>query len=207
MTIDNPFWDAVKDCVEPDSFRGNPVVGEFRLDRTVEESMARFPNRQVLVWKYSWTIPDPDTVAFVAEHARGGLVDPMAGTGYWAYLLAQVGVDVVCYDLNPGAGLVTNGWHGEDLHAEVCAKDGVEAVALHPDRTLFLSWPPFAQDLGTRILRAYQGKRVISIAEDEGQTGDDELRATLATDWTEVDSHQPVQWWGVHDRVSVYERG
>jgi len=207
VTIDNPFWEAVKDCVEADSFAGNPVVGEFRLDRSVEESMARAPNRQLLVRKYSWTIPDPDTVAFVAGHAQGGLVDPIAGTGYWAYLLAQLGVDVVCYDLNPGTPLVTNGWHGEDLYAGVCAKDGAEAVALHPDRTLFLSWPPFQQDVGARILMAYTGTRLIYIGEDKGHTGDDELRRILDRDWTEVDSRQPVQWWGVHDRVAVYERG
>jgi hypothetical protein len=207
VTIDNPFWEAVRDCVAADSFRGNPVVGEFRLDQSVEESMARLPNRQLLVRKYCWTIPDPDTVAFVANHAHGGLVDPMAGTGYWAYLLAQVGVDVVCYDLNPGTALVTNGWHGDDLYAEVCAKDGAEAVALHPDRTLFLSWPPFARDVGAHILMAYKGKRVIYIGEDEGHTGDDEMRVILDRDWTEVDSRRPVQWWGVHDRVTVYERG
>jgi len=46
------------------------VVGEFRLDQSV---------------------------AFVTKHAQGGLVDPMAGTGYWAYLPAQVGVNVVCW--------------------------------------------------------------------------------------------------------------
>jgi hypothetical protein len=111
------------------------VVGYFSPDRTVEENMARSPNRVRLVRKYCWAVPDPDTVAFVATHVRGGLVDPIAGTGYWAYLLAQVGVDVVCYDLNPGAALLTNGWHGEDLYAEVCAKDCAEAAALHPDRT------------------------------------------------------------------------
>ncbi|MDT5258964.1 MAG: hypothetical protein QOD10_4044 [Mycobacterium sp.] len=43
--------------------------------------------------------------------------------------------------------------------------------------------------------------------EDKGHTGDDELRRMLETDWTEVDSRRPVQWWGVHDRVTVYERG
>ncbi|MHA7648694.1 hypothetical protein ACX9NE_00985 [Mycobacterium sp. ML4] len=58
----------------------------------------------------------------MARYAEGGLVDPMAGTGYWAYLLAQVGVDLVCYDANPGTALTTNGWHGDDLHAEVCTK-------------------------------------------------------------------------------------
>lgn len=215
MTVDNPFWEAVKDCVEPDSLRGNPVVGEFRLDLTVEECMARSPNRQRLVRQYSWTIPDPDTVAFVAKHAQGGLVDPIAGTGYWAYLLAQVGVDVVCYDLNPGTALITNGWHGDDLYAEICAKDGAEAVALHPDRTLFLSWPPYDQDVGARILMAYNGKRVIYIGEDQrvrdlgraGATGDHDMHLILESDWTEVDSRQPVQFWGIQDRVTVYERG
>ena len=207
MSIDNPYWEAVKDCVEIDSFRGNPVVGEFRLDRTVEQNMARFPNRQRLVKKYCWTIPDPDTVAFVAKHAEGGLVDPIAGTGYWAYLLAQVDVDVACYDLNPGTAQITNGWHDTDLYADVRAKDCVEAVALHSDRTLFLSWPPFQQDVGARILMAYKGKRVIDIGEGQGATGDDELRRILDADWTEIDSRQPVQWWGIRDRVTVYERG
>jgi hypothetical protein len=207
VTISNPFWEAVKDCVEADSSRGNPVVGEFRLDRSVAESMARFPNRQRLVRKYCWTIPDPDTVAFVAKHAHGGLVDPIAGTGYWAYLLTQVGVDVVCYDLNPGVELHNNGWHGDDLYAGVCAKDCAEAAALHSDRTLFLSWPPYAMDVGARILTAYQGKRVIFIGEGRGGgTGDDEMHLILDRDWTEVDSRQPVQFWSVNDWVRVFER-
>jgi hypothetical protein len=207
MTINNPFWEAVKDCVEPDSLRGNPVVGEFRLDLSVEECMARTPNRQKLVRKYCWTIPDPDTVTFVANHIQGGLVDPIAGTGYWAYLLAQLGVDVVCYDLNPGAALHVNLWHGEDLYAGVRPKDCAEAAALHPDRTLFLSWPPYAQDVGARILMAYQGSRVIYIGDGRGgATGDDQMHGLLDTNWTEVDSREPVQWWGVHDRVTVYER-
>ena len=80
MTIDNPYWEAVKDCVGTDSLWGNPVGGAFLLDRTVEENMARSPNRLRLVRKYRWTFPTP-TVAFVAKHARGGLVDPIAGTG------------------------------------------------------------------------------------------------------------------------------
>lgn len=207
MAIDNPFWDLLKDLVEPDSVHGNPVVGEFRLDLSVEQNMARLPNRQRLVRKYCWSIPDPDTLAFIAEHAQGGLVDPIAGTGYWAYLLGQVGVDVVCYDLNPGKALHNNGWHGEDLYAEVFEKDCAEAAASHPDRTLLLSWPPFQQDVGARTLLAYQGKRVIYVGEAKGGgTGDDEMHSILETQWTKVDTRQPVQWWGAHDGLTVYER-
>ncbi|HTX95945.1 MAG TPA: hypothetical protein VME67_14445 [Mycobacterium sp.] len=207
MAIDNPYWEAVKDCVEADCLGGNPVVGYFSLDRTVAENMAQSPNRQLLVRKYCWTIPDPDTVAFVARHADGGLVDPIAGTGYWAYLLAQAGVDVVCYDLNPGTDLVANGWHGSDLYAQVCAKDCAEAAARHPDRTLFLSWPPHGQDVGARILLAYSGNHVIYVGDGRGgATGDEQMHQILEKAWSEVDSRQPVLWWGQHDRVTVYER-
>lgn len=207
MTIDNPYWDAVKDCVETDNVGGNPVVGYFSLDRTVEENMARSPNRQLLVRRYCWTVPDPETVEFVAGHAEGGLVDPIAGTGYWAYLLTQLGIDVVCYDLNPGTDLLTNGWHGEDTHADIVAKDCAEAAALHPDRTLFLSWPPHDQDVGARILLSYKGNRLIYVGDGRGGgTGDDHMHQILETQWTEIDARQPVLWWGQRDRVTVYER-
>ncbi|MCV7440975.1 hypothetical protein H7K33_01920 [Mycobacterium paraense] len=173
------------------------------MDRSVEETIARTPNRQRLVKQYCWTIPDPGTVAFVAEHATGGLVDPIAGTGYWAYLLGQLGVDVVCYDLNAGS----DRWHGDRSYAGICAKDCTEAVALHPDRTLFLSWPPHDEDVGARILRAYRGGRVIYAGDARGgATGDDQMHRILEIDWATVDSRQPVQWWGQHDWVTVYER-
>lgn len=176
MTIDNPYWDAVKDCVDTDTVGGNPVVGYFSLERTVDENMARSPNRQLLVRRYCWTVPDPDTVQFVAAHIQGGLVDPIAGTGYWAYLLTQLGVDVVCYDLNPGTDLVTNGWHGEDMHAEVV-------------------------DVGARILLAYNGNRLIYVGDGRGGgTGDDRMHQILETQWTEVHSRQPVLWWDQRDR-------
>ncbi|BCZ25284.1 hypothetical protein MTY59_51390 [Mycobacterium senriense] len=53
--------------------------------------------------------PRPRHRAVRGRPRQGGLLDPIAGTGYWAYLLTQLGVDVVCYDLNPGTDLLTNG--------------------------------------------------------------------------------------------------
>ncbi|OBJ27708.1 hypothetical protein A5621_26155 [Mycobacterium colombiense] len=114
MTIDNPYWDAVKDCVETDSVGGN--------------------------------------------HAEGGLLDPIAGTGY-------------------------------------------------PDRTLFPSWPPHDQDVGARILLAYNGNRLIYVGDGRGGGTGDQMHQILETQWAEVDSRQPVLWWGQRDRVTAYERG
>ncbi|OBF59160.1 hypothetical protein A5787_22025 [Mycobacterium sp. 852002-50816_SCH5313054-b] len=173
------------------------------MDRSVEESIARTPNRQRLVKQYCWTIPDPETVAFVAKHANGGLVDPIAGTGYWAYLLEQLGVDVVCYDVNAGS----DKWHGDHAYVRISAKDCAEAMALHPDRTLFLSWPPLGEDVGARTLLAYRGSRVIYVGDARGgATGDDQMHLILDTHWTAVNCRQPVQWWGQHDCVTLYER-
>ena len=54
---------------------------------------------------------------------------------------------------------------------------------------------------------AYNGKRVIYIGDGRGgATGDDRMHQILDTHWTEVDSRQPVLWWGQHDLVTVYER-
>lgn len=208
--IDNPYWDAVKDRVDmTGSLWRTPSVdglgmyrdasGGFDVERWGREAL----HRREFVKRYSWTITDPVTLAFVVEHSRGRVVDPMAGTGYWGWVLAQLGVDVAAYDILPG----TNSYHeGEPLHCTVEPLEGVEAVRLHADRTLFLSWPPM-DPAGAEILRAYEGDRVIFIGEGEGGcTGDDDLFEQLGKDWNEVGEHVPVQWDGLHDVVWVYDR-
>jgi hypothetical protein len=205
----NPYWDAVSDHIDPTgSLWRTPIVRRFRYDADPSLSYAEWrltvPQRETLVRQYSWTVTDPATVAFVASHAHGGLVDPMAGTGYWAHLLDQCGVDVVNYDVDPGG----NQWHtGVPLHVEVTAMPGVESVAKHPDRTLFLSWPPYDSPAGVDTLRAYAGSRLILIAEGEGGcVGNDALFTELDAAWAEVADHTPVQWDGMHDRVTVHAR-
>lgn len=212
--IDNPYWDLVKDrVVVGASLWGTPSVDGLRRDGSrgriedwIEASNRHYregTDRHSLTKRYSWTIPDPETLAFVVEHSRGRIVDPMAGTGYWGWLFAQSGVDAACSDLEPG----TNTYHdGQPLHCTVTALDGVDAVRLHGDRTLFLSWPPM-DSCGADILRAYPGDRVIYIGEPEGGcTGDDDLYELLNKEWTEVAERVPVQWDGLHDVVWVYDR-
>ena len=55
-------------------------------------------------------------------------------------------------------------------------------------------------------MRAYSGTRIIYIGDGHGgAAGDDQMHALLETDWAEVDSRQPVLWWGQHDKVTVYD--
>jgi hypothetical protein len=200
---DNPYWDAVKDHIyESRLFGPGRQVQRWNLEGR-RFDIEGYPDRSELTKRYSWTIPDPDSIEFVKRWSAGGLVDPMAGTGYWAYVLEQAGVDVVSYDLHPG----DNPWHHSGaLHTKVTAMNAVKSVRLHPNRTLLLAWPPYDETIGDRTVRAYGGDRVIYMGEIGGCTGTEALHDRLDRRWEEMDEHIPVQWEGLHDRITVYQR-
>jgi len=196
-TYANPYWDKVKDRVTIDRWDHTHVVGGLG-------SLDDSARRNDVVSRYAWTITDPATVAFVAEHAGPRVVDPLAGSGYWAYLLGQLGIDVAASDLQPGASQ----WHCDGLHVPVAEMDGPDAVrAADPDRTLLLSWPPYDTPTGARLVEAFRGDRIVYIGEGAwGCCGDEGMWAALESDWTEVANHCPVRWYGIRDWVTVYER-
>lgn len=203
-TYANPYWDAVRDAVheEPEGYWDpGPKVGGIGR---VEE----FGRRHDFTSRYSWSITDPATVAFVVEHLSARAVDPLAGNGYWAWLLGQQGIDVAASDLHPADG-TGNQWHREgSVYVPVVQADAVDAVTVHgADRTLLLSWPPYDDPIGYRVLDAYSGSRVVFIGEGTGGCcGDDAMWSLLETEWSGVADHKPVQWYGMHDWVTVYER-
>lgn len=203
---DNPYWDDVEPHIRETEwpYHGGLQIGGFSLQQMRDFDYASLLDRYQFVPKYSWTVTDPASVKFVAKHSGAGLFDPMAGTGYWAYVLGQVGVDVICYDLDPHE----NQWHGGGgLYTDIKAMDCAESAALHPDRTMLLSWPPYGTDVGARALKAYGGNKVIYMGEGQGGcTGSDRMFNLFSKGWKEVACHRPVQWWGVRDRITVYER-
>jgi hypothetical protein len=202
----NPYWDAVEHLVTDKSAfswetgaryiggLGNWDVTRDRFDRASE---------------FSWTVTAPDSVAFVAEHLRGTAVDPLAGSGYWAYLMAQCGVDVIAADAAPPTfNQDHNRWHYHGQHITVHKANAFDTVCeAHPQRSLLLSWPPYDAPIGVEVLRAFRGDRVVYIGEGEGGCcGDDVMFELLAAEWVEVTDHRPVQWYGIHDWITVYDR-
>ena len=41
---------------------------------------------------------------------------------------------------------------------------------------------------------------------DGGCTGDEDFHTLLDEEWTEIACHRPIQWWGIHDDITVFER-
>lgn len=202
-TYANPYWDAVSSLAHIERYHTWEEPARFIGGATRWRETA---GRHDLTSQYAWTITAPDTVDFVAEHAGTRVIDPLAGTGYWAHLLGQRGADVAASDLNP-PNTAKNLWHrAGEVFVPVAARDAVDAVE-ETDRTLLLSWPPYDEPTGAAVLNAYRGDRVVYIGEGEsGCCGTDEMWAALRSNWTEVAEHRPVQWYGLHDWVTVYDR-
>jgi hypothetical protein len=55
---------------------------------------------------YSWGIPTNEALDAVSNASPAGVIEVGAGTGYWAMLLQNRGVDIIAYDRTPVEGLL-----------------------------------------------------------------------------------------------------
>ena len=221
-TLINPYWEEVQTCPKEQACRGHYCISMFALPYEQWSSATSLKSmrcREHLCNEYAWSIPDPDSLAFVAHHLGERAIEIGAGTGYWASLLSQLGVDMLCYDLYPPDETGQNIYHSpaneersrllgvvRKIFFRVHAGNHLLA-AQHPDRTLFLCWPPYDNPMAYDTLKVYTGNKLVLIGEGEGGcTGDDAFFALLNEEWEGMESHTPVQWSGIHDYIEVYER-
>lgn len=215
----NPFWDEVQELInrkpkyddlsyhdpEPfySPFRSNPQVPMF----ITRDGTSTYGLRRALVGKYSWAIPSPEAIQFITEHARQGIVEIGAGVGYWAAQLTKAGISVMAYDVAP-TSISDNIYHQrhEEWHPVMLGR--ADAAAAHPDRALFLCWPPYTEPMGADALTFYRGDTLIYIGESGGGCcGDDRFHDLLEQQWEEVarcDQHW--QWDGIRDTLTVHKR-
>lgn len=184
-------------------------------------------SRHELCARYAWAVPTETAIDALVEWSP--IVEVGAGTGYWARLIADAGGEAVAYDSHPPGG--ENDYHAGGDQFYPVERGGPGDAGRHPDRTLFLCWPPFntsmAYDAALAHLRA-GGKRLIFVGEDEGGcTADDAFWRLLGRGycrdcWNEGTCTNPVhrievayehvdgveipQWFGIHDRLTRWER-
>jgi hypothetical protein len=162
-------------------------------------TMERYVLRQALVAKYAWAVPSDAAIELLLRYSP--LVEMGAGTGYWAGLIRSAGGDVVAYDRYPPPD-PRNRWHaGQPTWSQV-RPGGVKRLRLHPDRTLFLCWPPDDEPMGIESLTAYPGLTVVFA----GETGAGSDLARELDRWELVESLDIPQWEGIRDRLFVLRR-
>lgn len=205
---DNPYLDLVQ------VLGGARVSGGWAVSRGLAHVLDLPARRQELAAVFSWAIPGPAALEAVARH--GPLLECGAGTGYWAALLGARGADVLATDIappgpRPAATPATraNEFHGgRRPWTGVLRLDSVRAVRAHPDRILFLCWPPFDDDrVSYAALRAYRGPVLAYLGDGPGgATGTARFHQELALNWTPAEQVALPNWPGLRDRLTVYAR-
>lgn len=156
------------------------------------------------VRRYAFAIPNCAALQVLARHAP--LIELGAGTGYWTYLLRRRGVDCLAFDLAPPDRTANPHRFGAHTWTAV-QQGGIESLSAHPQRALFLCWPPLQDPFADRALAAYPGSTLVYIGEEQGgRTADDAFFARLRTAWRAVDHAALPTWPGMRDALTVYRR-
>lgn len=204
---------------------GNPLLDERERAGPIGR---QHPLRQQLVRRYAYGIPTDEALDAIAAASPAGVVELGAGTGYWARLLHDRGVDVVAYDRwPPGTG---NNRFVDDWVAWFPVQAGDEhGLVAHAERTLLPVWPTWNEawpgDAVAAIHRA-GGTTLVFVGEGPGGlTGDSVLHGTygaclacslgvteapcvcgIPVLWQAVRRIAIPQWGDTHDACSIYER-
>lgn len=187
--------------------------------------------RAMMLRRFGFAVPTDASVAVVAAHAPNGIVEIGAGTGYWARQLANAGLDVVAYDLDPPPA-DTNPWFaGTTPWFPVAASDH-RIVARHASRTLLIGWPTRNESWPTECLDTYSragGRCVVYVGDPPGgSTGTADFHARLGEapecihctyrlvdvpcvcgvdpQWSRVVDVGLPRWKGIDPRLRIYAR-
>jgi hypothetical protein len=205
----NPYWEIIRqlpldDIPVPWRRRPEPMLHWFGygIDR---DEYKFFADRFDMCGTYSWAICSPGDITWMKQVLGGrGVVEPGAGTGYWAWQMEQAGIDVTAYEPEE-QGL---GNHFARRTWTTLLRDDHSAPKHHPDRALFLSWPSYAEPWAAQSLACYGGDLLIYCGEGEGGcTADDAFFQLRDAEWEEIsDSPAHISYWGVHDYLAAYRR-
>jgi len=197
MNIRNPYFDEAIPYL-----RCLNIGVSLKLDFNLLLGMA-VKARDRLTKKYAWAIPNSNALQAIADWVgdKGRIIEIGAGTGYWGWLLSQLGVRITCYDNHPYSNQWCDGTKWFDVLVGSYEKliDEVEEVVL------FLCWPPYEDRLVTDCLDAFKGRRLIYVGENNACTGWDS-RLNPGGCWARVKIIEIPQYHGIHDCVMFFEK-
>jgi hypothetical protein len=172
---------------EDEGFDGQlrPLGDPNPLLRSWEEGIGQADEsrrRDDAIATYAFAVPDDPALETVRRVSTDGVVELGAGTGYWARLLSDRGVDVIAFDVAP-ASSPENPWFASSPAWYDVRVGDHDQVGASPGRTLLIVWPTKNEDWpGDALVRfaAAGGTSVVYVGEGPNEhTGDDRFHALV----------------------------
>jgi hypothetical protein len=182
--------------------RGPPGPGGYEAWLRAPSGPSAYARRVAGVRRYAFGIPNRAALQAIARHAP--IVELGAGTGYWAYLLRNRGVQIAAYDLVP-PDQAHNQYRFEPRTWTDVRAGGVEILDEHADHALFLCWPGYRDTFADEALARFAGRVLIYVGEGRGgNTANAAFFDRLDRDWFLAEHVAIPRWAGAHDRMGVY---
>jgi len=163
--------------------------------------------------QYGFVYVTQEQVTLMAELLRGKrCLEAAAGTGWLSHLLMEQGVDVLASDMG---GEAFSGYQMQHVWQRHHEGDSLSLLPGEFDAVI-LTWPAYGTPFGHKVLQAMRPGQTLFF-EGEGRggcTADDAFFRTRANpkqwrkqqDWTERLNEHHLQFWGLRDRWSVWEK-
>ncbi len=189
MALLNPYLDF---------FRALPA--QCRRDPTRPPSAAELLAPDWLGFKaavarhFAWAVPTEEAIWAISKHTPG-VVEIGAGSGYWTWLMRQAGIIVEAFDVDPPPFTWSEVRCGDERRVDD-----------HPDKALFLCWPPWATGMAVDALAGYAGRQVVYVGEWMGGNAEPHFFARLVACFECIESVEIPQWAQRDDRLMVFRR-
>ncbi|MCO4794804.1 MAG: hypothetical protein KC493_13885 [Bacteriovoracaceae bacterium] len=215
--MNNPYLDIFLNK----SLGQNPVdildiLGKDGDKSNLESYFNLFNYRLILTRKYAWAIPDAVSIQLIKEFSP--LIEIGAGIGYWANLVSESGGDILAFDNEESYETLRISGDLEKISQQTNVKldlshrwfevkvGGVEQVKLNPDRTLFLCWPPFKDEMALQCVKNYTGKYFIFVGEDASASNNHSFDEYIQNHFKKIIDHPIPTYEGISDSLNVFER-
>lgn len=189
MTLLNPYLSFFLSL--PPSFWRHPCVLEDDRELSSPDWLRL---KSAIASHFAWAVPTQEAIECIRKYA-GRVLEIGCGSGYWAWLMEQAGIDVLAWDTT----VPPFAWHDVRLGNEI-------EVMRHPDRTLFLCWPPWGSEMAARALTYYTGNYIIYVGEWMGGCANARFFALLTSCFEAVETVALPQWFMRSDSLTVFRR-
>jgi hypothetical protein len=143
---------------------------------------------------FAWAVPTDEAIDVIAAHAAS-VIEIGCGSGYWAWMMAQAGIAATAVD----TAVPPFAWHRVETGTEREAEN-------HPDKALFLCWPPANDPMAHDALTHYRGEHVIYVGEWLGGSAEQAFFARLVQDFEAIAGAAIPQWYMRNDGLIVFRR-